>query len=135
VLLTANTRRAVLFSVMFYGCMPPMECQNQQLSSVSAPNRELRAVTFERSCGATTGFSTQISLLGTNEEATTSGNLFIADTDHGKAPSGPGGGPRVSAEWRGADTLLIRHHPNARVFKAEKTLGGVVVLFEHDSLP
>ena len=92
-------------------------------------------MTFERSCGATTGFSTQVSLLGTNEEATTSGNLFIADTDHGKAPGGPGGGPKVSAEWRGSDTLLIRHHPNARVFKAEKALHGVVVFFEHDSLP
>jgi hypothetical protein len=47
--------------------------------------------TSSRSCGATTGFSTQASLLKSDQALPTmAGNLYIADNNHGVAPAGPG---------------------------------------------
>ena len=35
-------------------------CENQLLSEVLSPDQVYRAIVFQRSCGATTGFSTQV---------------------------------------------------------------------------
>jgi hypothetical protein len=57
------------------------------------------------------------------------GNCFIADTDHGSAPSGPGGGPQVGVVWEGSTKLLITHHPHARVFRAQLQVEGIAVRY------
>jgi hypothetical protein len=44
-----------------------------------------------------------------------SGNLFVANTNHGKAPSGIGGGPEVKIFWVGSRSIHLNHHKNARV--------------------
>lgn len=106
-------------------------CGNRPLAEVPSPGGVHRAVVFERSCGATTGFSTQVSIVdagaGAGREA---GNAFIADRDHGRAPAGPGGGPAVEVAWRGDSQLIIRHHPLARVFRSEPRVRGVEVRYE-----
>ena len=56
--------------------------------------------------------------------------MFIADTNHGIAPAGNGGGPEVRVQWLGSKLLLLQHHEKARVFKAEQRLGGVEVRYE-----
>lgn len=48
-----------------------------------------------------------------------SGNVFTADTNHGKAPSGPGGGPVVTVRWIDRRTLEIAYDSAARVFGHE----------------
>jgi hypothetical protein len=48
-----------------------------------------------------------------------SGNLFIADTGHGIAPAGPGGGPELRVRWEGPKHVLLQHHAKARGFKIE----------------
>jgi hypothetical protein len=64
-------------------------CGNQILSESSSPDRTYRVVVFRRDCGATTGFSTQVSVLKAMQALPNeSGNLFIADTDRGEAPIG-----------------------------------------------
>ena len=58
-------------------------------------------VVFSLSCGATTGFSTQVSVLSTQDAPPDSGgNAFIADADHGKAPLRSHGVPRVRVAGR-----------------------------------
>jgi hypothetical protein len=94
------------------------------ISEIYSPNREFRAVVFQRDCGATTGFSTQVSVLAANQrflterswlQSTKPGNVLVADTNHGNAPSGPGGGPVVQLEWIGPRQLRITHDNRARV--------------------
>jgi hypothetical protein len=64
-------------------------CANDLLTEIPSPDGALKAVVFQRDCGATTSFSTQISILWTNRPLPNeTGNLFVADTDHGKAPRG-----------------------------------------------
>jgi hypothetical protein len=94
-------------------------CGNQLLSEVLSPDQVYRVVVFQRDCGATTGFSTQVSVLKAKETLPNeSGNLFVADTDHGKAPSGIGGGPEIKISWVGSRSIHLVHHKNARVFFA-----------------
>ena len=87
-------------------------------------------VVFQRYCGATTGFSTQVSLLPVGiRKPEGAGNTFIADTNHGAAPSGPGGGPRVQVAWQGNRGFVVRYQSSARVFKAETMLAGYKVAY------
>ena len=97
-----------------------VSCSNTILAEVASPGAELKAVVFTRDCGATTGFSTQVSVLPAAAKLPVAdgGNLFVADTDHGRASPGIGGGPKVQVEWVGRNRLRVIHDPRARVFKA-----------------
>jgi hypothetical protein len=111
--------------VSFVGCDRFFDslCGNTVLKSLSSPDGKLKAVVFERDCGATTGFSTQLSVLGAGDPLPNDeGNIFIADTDHGAAPAGPGGGPAINVLWEGPRKLLIELHSGARRFKTLKQL-------------
>jgi hypothetical protein len=108
-------------------------CGNDLLATIPSPRGSRKLVIFQRDCGATTGFSTQASLLPAHERLRGSGNVFIADTDHGKAPSGPVGGPQLDARWIAEDTLELRYHPQARVFLADSAQPDVLIRFVKDS--
>lgn len=95
-------------------------CANSVLAETIAPGGQVKAVIFVRDCGATTDFSTQISILTASEALSNgTGNIFVADSDHGKAPRGPGGGPGIRATWLSDQQLRVEHHALARVFKSK----------------
>lgn len=101
-------------------------CGNSLLSESTSSDRSVKAVVFQRDCGATTGFSTQISVMNNDSVLPNqSGNLFIADTDQGRAPSGAGGGPEVRVAWIGPRSLRVEYHQDARVFLNEHARLGV----------
>jgi len=105
-------------------------CRNQTLVESLSPDRSKKVVIFQRSCGATDGYSTQASLISPDSSlANKSGNLFVADTDHGVAPSGAGGGPELRYHWTAPNHLLIEHHVAARVFKAEHRFKTVEITY------
>jgi hypothetical protein len=106
-------------------------CGNDLVAEHLSPDGKSKLVIFQRDCGATTGFSTQASLVAPEAKLPgSSGNLFIVDTDHGIAPSGPGGGPELRVRWEGPKRLLLQHHVKARVFKAERGFNGIEVRYE-----
>jgi hypothetical protein len=103
-------------------------CGNQIINSTALPEVNKKVVVFQRDCGATTGFSTQITILEIGEELKNEpGNIFTADTDHGKAPSGQGGGPEVKVMVVSGSTIKILHHRNARVFNHQMQWQGVTI--------
>jgi hypothetical protein len=103
-------------------------CENEVLAEVVAPDASARAVVFQRSCGATTGFSTQVSILPAGAELSSEpGNAFVSDTNHGASPSGPGGGPELALAWRSPNELVIAHHPATRVLNHVPVVNGVKV--------
>lgn len=119
---------ALLCVVFAASCDSP--CENATISEAVSPDGSLKAVVFERDCGATTGFSTQVSLLKASDSLPdSSGNLFDADDDHGKAASGPGGGPKVQLQWESNTRLRISFDPKARVFKQTTHLYSVDVIY------
>ena len=133
--LTAVVVIAVALAAYAYLWMRAWEgaCGNDLLATLSSPRGGPKLVIFQRSCGATTPFTTQASLLGASDTLEGSGNVFIADTDHGKAPSGRGGGPQLGARWIAKDTLELRYHPRARIFLADSAQRGITILYVKDS--
>lgn len=100
-------------------------CANDVLNRVRAPDNSMEVVVFQRDCGATTGFSTQASIGDVNAgTGNRPGNIFIATTDKGAAPSGLGGGPELKVQWLDSKTVQLAHHKKAAVVKAETSYAG-----------
>jgi hypothetical protein len=119
---------AVLMATVVGGCSD--SCKNRTVSTAAVPAGDLKAVLFQRDCGATTGFSSQVSLTGANEATSGVGNAFVADTDHGVAQAASWGGPWVELRWVSPQKLLIRYDAKARVFTQNATVSGVTVTYE-----
>ena len=101
-------------------------CGNERLAEYPSPDGKVKVIVFERDCGATTDFSTQASIVPASAELPSGvGNLFVADTNHGSAPSGVGGGPELRVRWIDERTVELAHHVLARVNKAAPKVGGV----------
>jgi hypothetical protein len=108
----------------------PDMCGNEIIAEFPSPQGNRKVVVFQRDCGATTGFSTQASILGiTQILKNEAGNVFRSDTDHGAAPSGPGGGPALGVAWQSENSVQLSVHPKARVFKRESEVGGMHVSY------
>ncbi|MDE2561388.1 MAG: hypothetical protein KGL48_03995 [Sphingomonadales bacterium] len=105
-------------------------CSNTVVARLRAPADPFTAVLFQRDCGATTGFSTQVGLQKDGEQLTGGGDVFRADDDHGKAKRGDWGGPWVEMQWTGPGQLRIRYARGARIFQQERHVQGVEISFE-----
>jgi hypothetical protein len=110
------------------GCGGEM-CENRVVSIAASPDGARDAVLFERNCGATTDFSTQMSILSHGERPTQAGNLFVADGNHGEAAAAPWGGPWAELRWLGTHDLLVRYDRKARVFRQEKEWAGTRIRY------
>lgn len=62
------------------------------------------------------------------------GDVLSIDTDHGKAPSGPGGGPAVAVVWKELHQLQIAHPQSARIFLAAKEIQVTTGIFSSESI-
>ena len=107
-------------------------CGNSVITESLSPDKQSKVVVFSRDCGATTGFSTQVSIIDASDALpNASGNTFSADTGHGAAPADTSGGPSVSAKWESNDLIVIGHHPATRVFTKENRVANVRINYEH----
>jgi hypothetical protein len=97
---------------------------------VPSPDGRWEAVLYERDCGATTDFATHLSLLRARAKLPNKpGNLFTADSDHGRAPLVEGNIINISVQWAGPDSLIVRYDSRARVFSQESKREGVSVAY------
>jgi hypothetical protein len=85
---------------------------------------------FQRDCGATTGFSTQVSVVAQGEQPFGSGNAFRADDDHGAAAAGTWGGPWAEIRWLAPGQLLIRYAAKSRLFEQEDEVSGIRISYQ-----
>ena len=98
-------------------------CGNEVFQEALAPSGNLKAVIFQRDCGSTTGFSTQISLVSTSDELPNeSGNVFIVE-GHPKDRN-------IEITWLNPTELLILHTAGLQAHKQETLLNGVTITYE-----
>jgi hypothetical protein len=89
-------------------------CGNDVISEIYSPDKKMKVVVFRRSCGATTGFSTHVSILNawdklSNDEA---GNVYCLDD---VIP--------LNITWIGNEKLnIVRSVPSATFTKASTHL-------------
>ena len=120
--------KRVALVLLLAGCSQAEPCVNTEVVRMTAPDGRHDAVLFERSCGATTGFSSQVSIVGRGKKAEGSGNVVVLDDGQGAAPAAAWGGPDVDLGWTDADRLVVRHHPSAAVVSSAATVAGVTVV-------
>ena len=105
-------------------------CGSVLIAEFPAPSKALKASLYVRDCGATTDFSTQVSILDTNEQALpVPGNVLVIDSDHGKTPVGSRGGPEVRLTWASDSTLVASYDSRARVLHSAGRVRGVAIKY------
>lgn len=114
--------------MIYSGCSDA--CQNTIASRSLSPDGKHVAVLFQRDCGATTGFSMQISVLDASGNPSGSGNAFIADDDHGAARAGSWDGPWAETKWLSSDRLLVRYAAKSRLFKQNDRVSDVSINYQ-----
>lgn len=95
-------------------------CRNDQVTEEVSSDRQLKVVVFRRDCGATTGYSTQISVLRADPTLpNSSGNVLIV-----------AGEQAVTARWSDRRQVDISALGVAKVFKRETEAGNVKISYE-----
>ncbi len=102
------------------GCSSDL-CENAVVSRKPSPDEKNDAVSFQRSCGSTTGNAIEVSILPRQATPAAGGNLFIADDNHGEISA------TVWVEWRSPTILVIAYDRRARVFKKETGWGAIKI--------
>lgn len=117
-----------LAAVALTGCSL---CGNSVIADIPSPKGNRRAVVFERDCGATTGFSTQVSVLARGRTlGNQAGNAFCADDNHRAVPLTSGNVLPIRLSWISDDELVIRYPAGARVFLSKARIGEVTITYQ-----
>lgn len=114
-----------LLAVTLSGCANPL-CTTEQIKEIVLPDGSHKAAMFMRECGATTDFTTQVSVNPSYLESV--GNAFVADGCYG-GTRGEWGGPWADVTWTGPNRLLISYDAKARVFDRQTSVNGVSVTY------
>ncbi|MES2837963.1 MAG: hypothetical protein V4667_10605 [Bacteroidota bacterium] len=101
----------IVILLSMYGCMNYFwgdMCGNNIINEIESPNKKLKAVIFIRDCGATTGYSTQVSIIKNKEKLDNeSGNILIMNDKTDNGLTFENGGALVSALWNNDNELII----------------------------
>jgi hypothetical protein len=104
-------------SISLSGCDP---CGNEISQTVTSPSGKLKAVVFNRNCGATTGFNTQVSIIPSSETLPgDAGNTLILN---GTVP--------LKIEWRSDSALRLSGLGAAKIFLQSPSAVGVSVSYD-----
>jgi hypothetical protein len=107
---------AIFLSLLsFVGCLQT-ECANEVISELVSPDGTRKIVLFSRNCGATTGSSTQGTILNQGESLPNEpGSAFILD----KATA--------AVSWEGSSRIVVTLEGGARVVKNNRSDRGVAL--------
>jgi hypothetical protein len=107
-------------------------CGNTISDTAISPTQEWKVVLYSRSCGATTGYSTHISILKANESLPNEGgNTFTADdSERRNVQINLEGLIYVEAEWLDATTVLIKYDSLAYVHEQDNNVNGITINYK-----
>jgi hypothetical protein len=117
-----------LLSLMASGCSDV--CGNTVVARQTSPDSRQDAVMFQRDCGATTGFSTQISIVDAGDLPSGMGDVFRADDGNGAARTSAWGGPWASMKWLAPGRLVVSYAAKSRIFEQDDHVSGVLVSYQ-----
>jgi hypothetical protein len=117
-----------------FGCLlgGGCECVDTVVREVRSPDEKLKVVVFERSCGPTTGFSTQISVLPNDQSLPSDsvGNVFAADDNNHAVPVPNKGTMEVKVTWESNSSISIAYPSKAQVFAKNTNQAGVTIKYQ-----
>lgn len=104
-------------------------CSNQTVTTLKSPDGKHSAILFMRECGATTDFTTQVSVVNSWWPFHAIGNVFVADAYDGGARRGSWGGPWAQIAWLSPQQLIVTYDARSRVFARNGSAHGVAVTY------
>jgi hypothetical protein len=105
-------------------------CGNGVLTETFSPDGSLKAVVFDRSCGATDSGATEVSVLPRfTPLPNLKGNAFITYNVSGEAGSGYRGRAEVKVRWLDPRSLEIMHHQDAHISVALHAVSDVTIRY------
>ena len=123
----------IALSLCLFGCADP--CLNTPVDQAISPDGKLKAAIFVRDCGATSTWSTQVSIIEAGDSYGPRGNIFIVDDGHNDVERNAARGPQVDVEWTGSNRLLITYAARSRTFLQEYEFDGIAINYETRSAP
>jgi hypothetical protein len=97
----------------FFGDM----CGNDIKQKIPSPNGQNIDYVFDRSCGATTGFSLQLSILNKGEKfKNESGNTFRTDKE-------------FSVEWINDENMKVIYDRTSETYEMDKKVNGIKIQY------
>jgi hypothetical protein len=119
-----------------YACMDLLwgsMCGNEIVEELSSPNKNFKAVIFIRDCGATTGYSTQLSIIGNSANLDDEGgNVLIMSDKTRYGLTSENGGAKVKATWTSDSTMTIYLDKRTEVMEHEDEdeISGIKISYE-----
>ena len=108
----------LLTFVLAIGCTDL--CGNDPLHGEESPDKSRLAVAFVRSCGATTGFSSHVSIVPRNKPIPNEpGNILVVG---GKQP--------LSVKWQSNSELEIELPKESKIHKQTEGLGEISIKYK-----
>jgi hypothetical protein len=94
-------------------------CENEISQTVRSPSGKMKVVVFNRGCGPTVGFNTQVSLLPVSASLPNDGgNVLIVDDT---VP--------LKIEWESDEAVRVTGQLDTQIFKQEASVLGVRVAY------
>lgn len=105
-------------------------CENTIYETILSPNRTHEVILYNRDCGATTGYSTHLSLAEVEEDIDSGSEILVADADHGKANSHPVYQNLIDVRmrWINDHLLELSYDKNARIFTEKDKVGEITIV-------
>lgn len=109
---------SIISCILLSSCLPDDICSNTIDSTMVSPNGKRKIVMFDRDCGATTGNSTQISLLSASKNLSNiSGNIFVSDRGN------------VKMQWLSDKEILITYPSDLTIFSRIDSFSDVSIRY------
>ena len=116
--------------MLLSGCGNFDMCGNKVLQRVKSPDGQYKAVIFSRDCGATTGYSTHVSILsGGAPLSNDAGNVFVSDDSDGSDRKGAKE-LQVWVKWLGFNRLRITYRSGETIFRNDTKHNDVTVNYQ-----
>jgi len=99
-------------------------CGNEISKTELSPDGVSKAVVYNRDCGATTGFNTQVSIIGAEDQlSNNSGNILIIKNKE-----------NLTLNWLSNNQLEIKGNLSNETFKKEQRYKGFLITYVQEKL-
>jgi hypothetical protein len=127
----------IICAVVWVGPLAVVRSWTEVVGDVPSPDGKWDVVLMVRNAGATTDYSTQLSVVPAGARASRElalcrpGNVFIADGNQGAVAVNDRGFMHVDVVWQSPNIVLVTFPLSAHVFKQERRFRSVTVSYDN----
>jgi hypothetical protein len=127
----------IICAVVLIAPLALVRSWTEVVGDVPSPDGKWDVVLMVRNAGATTDYSTQLSVVPAGRPLSREiamcrpGNVFIADGNHGAVAVNDRGFMHVDVLWQSPNLVVITFPPSAHVFKQERRFQSLTINYEN----